>query len=314
MQNRESQEPKPYDFVPFADRVDRIPPAGHHKAGQGLLSGSISAEIEVLSPVHVASGNIELNADSRAPLVKAHFRTGGKPVIPGASLKGTVRSVAEAITRSCVRVQSRSLRNALRSEFSACEVRNENARLCPACRLFGAMGYQGQISFSDARLSRGSLSAVLTPSLFSPRSDSPIYYDRQGRARGRKFYHHGQLAKGNVPLEVTNVGSRFNMHVRFTNLCKQELELLLISLGIGSTPFAFKLGGAKPACCGSVQLRSEVIEMENAAAGALDYDESPPDLSFARGEPNNLLIAENLEKLHSILKWGGARSCPGRVY
>jgi len=314
--SRGPQEPKPYDFVPLPDRVERAKSAGHDSFKRGLLTGTIVGELVALTPVHVASGNVELTGNNRIPLVKAHFRAGGKIAIPGSSLKGAVRSIVEAITRSCVRVQSRTLRDKLPRGFEPCEPRDGNALLCPACRLFGAMGYQGQVRFLDASLIQGKLTTMFTPSLFAPRTYARVYYDCSGTVKGRKFYFHGQPAKGNVPLEVCDVGSRFRLRVDFANLTDAELGVLLTALGQGNPPFALKLGGAKPACCGSIEVEIESVETWDIAGDALSFESSvdKADCNRLVNEAKALLVRANLERLHSILSKDSQRSCPSQSY
>jgi CRISPR/Cas system CSM-associated protein Csm3 (group 7 of RAMP superfamily) len=315
MFSRESQEPKPYDFVPLPDRVTREKPAGHDGFKRGLLSGVITGELVALTPVHVASGNIELTRSDRIPLVKAHFRTGGKIAIPGSSLKGVVRSIVEAITRSCVRVQSRATRDKLPRGFEACEVRGAEPRLCPACRIFGAMGYQGQVNFADAMLVAGDFGTMLVPSLFAPRTYSQFYLDR-GRVKGRKFYFHGQPATGNVPIEVCNVGSRFSLRANFVNLSEAELGVLITAMGQAQPTFAIKLGGAKPACCGSVEVLVNSIEARDNIDAAIEFDSlsNIADTTRCLTAVESLLVHANLRQLHSILRLNGDRSCPSRGY
>jgi hypothetical protein len=282
------------------------------------VTGVIVGELVAHTPVHVASGNVELTGGGRIPLVKAHFRTGGKPAIPGSSLKGVIRSVFEAISRSCVRVQSRKLRNKLPQGFEQpCgELRNTNDLLCPACRLFGAMGYQGQVRFADALLVEGNTSVILSPSLFAPRTHARIYYGGDGKVVGRKFYFHGQPAKGNVPLEVCEAESRFRLRVNFVNLTKAELGLLLTALGQGSLPFALKLGGAKPACCGSVEVQVASVETWDVTGSALGFESSitKADRNSLVAEANALIVRVNLERLHAIWGKDSRRSCPSQSY
>ena len=86
---------KPYQFVSFpAGDPRRERPVGHDHYVGDLLTGRLEGVITALSPVHVASGQIELTG--RQPsLVKAHFRCGGRLTIPGSSLKGAIRSIVE---------------------------------------------------------------------------------------------------------------------------------------------------------------------------------------------------------------------------
>lgn len=314
-------EEKPYDFVPLPDKVIRQDPAGHHRFKSGLLSGTITGELVALTPVHLASGNVELTRNDRVPLVKAHFRTRGKIAIPGSSLKGAVRSIVEAITSSCIRVQSRAVRERLpklqrEESFDPCEVRDASSRLCPACRIFGAMSYQGQVSFADAVLVKGDFGTTYAPSLFAPRPYSQIYFDRKGQVRGRKFYLHGEPASGNVPLEVCTVGSRFGLRIDFVNLSEAELGVLLTAMGETDAPFAIKLGGAKPACRGSVEVIVNVVEVKNDFGAAVEFDIEPTrkDKTQWLRAAESVLIKLNLEKLRNILGKDENRNCPLQAY
>src|ERR1051326_7014452 len=102
----EEPPPKPYAFVPIPEaRAAQKHPEGHDLYKEGLLTGAINATLVALSPVHVASGNVELTG-GKPSLVKAHFRRNGRPTIPGSSLKGAIRSIVEANSQppSCVRI------------------------------------------------------------------------------------------------------------------------------------------------------------------------------------------------------------------
>src|SRR4051812_26279867 len=94
----EEPPPKPYAFVPIPQgSTSPKHPAGHDRYQDELLTGTITGALVALSPVHVASGNIELTG-GRPSLVKAHFRRNDRPAIPGSSLKGVIRSIVEAIS------------------------------------------------------------------------------------------------------------------------------------------------------------------------------------------------------------------------
>src|SRR5919199_4795212 len=209
-------------------------------------------ELEALSPVHVGSGLIELSGDGRRPLVREMVRVQGVPVIPGSSFKGCVRSIVEAISASCVRAtKTRDVPRGL----EACRSKE---RLCIACRIFGAQDFQGLVRFSDLRLGDDPAKAVEiveVPQLFQPRTREQVYY-RGPVVRGRKFFMHGaQQARGDSPVEVCRVGSRFTGTIDFTNLQPEQLGLLLVALGQDPQHQLFlKLGGAKPACYGSVRV------------------------------------------------------------
>src|SRR5436305_1187459 len=131
--------PKPYEFVPLPEgRIPTSAPAGHHRYQPGSLTGTLTATIIARSPVHVASGLLEQTRDRQYPLVKGHFRTGGTPTIPGTSLKGCIRSIVEAISRSSVQI---TRARELPREY---QPSRQIDQLDVAQRIFGALGYQGQ--------------------------------------------------------------------------------------------------------------------------------------------------------------------------
>jgi CRISPR/Cas system CSM-associated protein Csm3 (group 7 of RAMP superfamily) len=307
--------PKPYGFVPIPDkRMNPEKPAGHDSYAGNLLTGKIEGTLVALSPIHIASGNIELTG--RQPsLVKAHFRCGGRPTIPGSSLKGAIRSIVEAISHppSCLRVTQARFDN-LPPNVRRC---TKPESLCIACRMFGAMGYLGQVHFSDAILQQGDTEVIQIPSLFAPRTREQIYFER-GKVKGRKFYMHGQSGKtapGNVPIEACSVGSQFSLHVDFENLSDSQLALLLTALGQSNPKLFPKLGGGKPACCGSLEVTNVTVTTVSARAAAVDFD-----LKVRTENVESLVGATRsidrdcLNQLAKILAYPGERPCPDRNY
>lgn len=307
--------PKPYAFVSIPNaRMNPEKPAGHHSYIGNLLTGTIKGTLVALSPIHVASGSVELTG--RQPsLVKAHFRCGGRPTIPGSSIKGAIRSIVEAISQppSCLRVTQARFDN-LPSNVRRC---TKQESLCIACRMFGAMGYLGQVHFSDAVLQQGDTEIVQIPSLFAPRTREQIYFE-SGRVKGRKFYMHGQdgqTAPGNVPIEACPLGSQFSLHVDFENLSDSQLGLFLTALGQGNPKLFPKLGGGKPVCCGSLEGRDVTVTTVSASAAAVDFDPK-----FEAESLESLLGATRsidrdcLNQLAKILAYPGERPCPDRNY
>lgn len=303
---------KPYAFVPIPQgeaRQER--PTGHHRYIGDLQTGTLEGTIVAHSPVHVASGQVDLTG-GQPPLVKAHFRHNGRLTIPGSSLKGAIRSIVEAISSppSCLRV-TRARFNEQPANVRACA---NKERLCVACRMFGALGYLGQVCFHDAVLTQGAPAIVTTPSLFAPRTRERLYVV-DGKVVGRKFYRHGALARGNVPLEVCPSGSHFRLRVDFENLSDAQLGLLLVALGQGTPRFHPKLGGAKPACCGSVEMRITGITTVSAREAALDYDATPNlvDIAAITGVMR-LVNRDALNRLAAILVYPGEGACPSGSY
>lgn len=273
-------------------------------------------ELSVLSPVHVASGQIEMTGNPGLPLVRAHVRAAGRVVIPGSSLKGVTRSIVEAISPSCVRV-TRARPDALPVAAQACVSKN---KLCVACRMFGALGYLGRVRFTDAVLQDGYDVAIeRLPALYRPRDREKVYFGPGGRVKGRKFYRHGRLARGDGPVEVCPVGAKLNLRVHFDNLTQGELGLLLLALGQGQPKLTLKLGGFKPMCCGSIDIGQPHIVLfgdARAAYADLDLPNAPASLDayLAAAQTENLVVASALESLAAILALDRGRQCPSDNY
>jgi hypothetical protein len=256
---------KPYDFVPFPKRRPyRQKGAGQDKLDARLLSGTLELTLHTLTPVHVGlgysdfikAGNQEYLAALQASKpIREEGTTRRRYLIPGSSLKGAVRSLMEAITRSCIRITQGRHRPYIPQGYGGCMSVND---LCIACRLFGAQDYQGHVSFEDAVAPKGSLVLLGTPLLWTParggRGLPPRYLDRD-RAKGRKFYRHARPPSGADPRACIKSGAELPLRIHFLNLSEAELGVLLTALGRHPDhPFPIKLGGGKPVGLGSVQI------------------------------------------------------------
>jgi len=256
---------KPYDFVPFPKRrPDRKKGAGQDKLNPCLLSGTLELTLHTLTPVHVGlgysdfvtAGNQEYLAALQASKpVREADAVRRRYLIPGSSIKGAVRSLVEAITRSCVRITQSRHRPYIPQGYGGCMSVND---LCIACRLFGAQDYQGHVSFEDAVAPKGSLVLLGTPLLWTPARGGrglPPRYLQGNQARGRKFYAHARPASGADPRACIKSGAELPLRIHFLNLSEAELGILLTALGLHPDhPFPIKLGGGKPVGLGSVQI------------------------------------------------------------
>lgn len=247
--------PKPFDFVPLPRRVNRKRPTGHdsYRETDTHITGKIIGTITALSPIHIGSGVIDIGQDGE--LIKTAVRTGENVVIPGSSLKGAIRSIVEAISESCICKVSRDTRYAMPKDFSECRQKD---RLCVACRMFGAMGFQSNIAIQDAPQIEGQVVTKRVPELYRPRQRRGIRH-----VPGRKFYKHGEVATGETPVEACEKGSKFRFVVQVDNLTQAEWGLFLTSLGHHTAhPFKIKIGGAKPVCFGSIDIEIEEVQIE----------------------------------------------------
>jgi len=267
---------KPYDFVPFPKRRPyREKGAGQDKLNPCLLSGTLELTLHTLTPVHVGSGYSDfIKADDREYLaalqaskpVREDDTTRRRYLIPGSSIKGAVRSIVEAITRSCIRITQGRHRPYIPQGYGGCMSVND---LCIACRLFGAQDYQGHVSFEDAVAPEGSLVPLRTPLLWTPARGGhglPPRYLERDRAKGRKFYRHASPASGADPRACIQSGAELPLRIHFLNLSEAELGVLLTALGLHPDhPFPIKLGGGKPVGLGSVQVVCRQITLLQGA-------------------------------------------------
>lgn len=314
---------KPYDFVDFPSvSVQREEPAGHEQTAPDRVSGWFEAELFTLRPVQVASGITDFIRTQSGERLALSNVVGQKtvPALPGSSLKGAIRSLLEAICASCVPLANPRVRPYMPRRLGRC---TDPQRLCPACRLFGAQDYQGQVAFEDATAPGASLQLIGTPLLWTPARSRgrglPPRYLKGNEARGRKFYRHGQLAQGPDPRVVIKEGITINTRISFDNLTEAELGLLVSALGNHPQhQFLIKVGAGKPVGMGSVEIRLKAAVLLKGkaaikAAGRLGSGSERLEgtnlkdrlkqwtLAAEQGK-QPLLLKDQLEKLAGILR------------
>lgn len=310
-------EPKPFDFVPFAKPVQR-PTVGHDRVyGAGYNTGVLSYQLVTLSYLFVAGGSFHLTGDPNEPVSRDFYRVDGRPAVPGSSLKGLARSVAEAISPSCVTISQ--LR--LPQTGSKCTP----SQACPACSMFGRMSRMSKLTFSDAGLAAGKLGWYRLPALYGPRAKQGKVYQENGQYKGRKFYFHGRAHEdtNQPPVEALPPKSRLRGQIQFENLTDAELGLLLIALGMDAS-FFLKLGGGKPVCLGTIQLQPGSISLVSAN----DFLQADPVTEAKTGEAmvevflekiraaykTGYIKKEQLDKLREIWRYPNDRDCPTGTY
>ena len=214
----------------------------------------------------------------------------GRPVVPGSSVKGNVRSRIElslaprgGVVRCCLirateeplqppppgehgwrhfRIWARAL------EFErepACEyTEEEEGQVCLCCDLFGTAGLQGLVEFGDLLGERVSIERVSLPT-------------------GEK-------------LEAARPGSTFAGRVSFRNLKAWELGLLLYGMGLRDS----RTG--KPVLLGKVKYRRHpglvfgVVRYEVAALELAPFSQTL-EAEGARVEPGSKVEGELLDRL-----------------
>ncbi|HDQ73747.1 MAG TPA: hypothetical protein ENN19_16860 [Chloroflexi bacterium] len=207
----------------------------------------------------------------------------GVPLLPGSSLKGVIRSVAEAVSGSCLTLpQPRRGKVDYRGRppisyriprgFEHCE---SEKYLCPACRVFGSLSggnpFLGKVGLEDARpVAEVDVEWLTIETLMAPKPRHQAWYEdprQRGVMRGRKFYYHRPLgprtttekSRYNKTVEAIKPGAVLEFSVDYTNLTDDELALLVFALVL-KPEMCHKVGMGKPVGLGSAKI--EVIRWE----------------------------------------------------
>jgi len=276
----------PYNFVPFGNAAPRRPVTPHHKFDG--KSGRLVCRLKTLTPLFV--GGLQDRPQNPHEHQRLSFQRGSAwPSIPGSSLKGSIRSVAEALSGSCLILPGDArMRSANRDKlsywdkgkthdyflpdgFSPCGLDRKHAEreACPACRIFGYLFkdevHLGHLNFSAAQPATDYSFEWMTLEPYgapAPRH-GPFYGTKESsfkEPRGRKFYYHHiagaritkQQTGQNKTVETVLPGAEFEFAVDYENLQEDELALLIFSL-ILDEPLRHKIGMGKGVGLGSVQ-------------------------------------------------------------
>lgn len=286
--------------------------SGWHDRFQGeRITVRLDVEIKVVSEyLHIGSGMLRVDETGGHPRTYIPFvRRNGQPVIPGSSLKGAIRALAEALSASCLLFPG--------NPPPCPPVRPEahSPHLCPACQLFGGVGYRGRILFEDAMpLKPVSLRLVLIGDLWQPR-----------RSRGRKFYRN--LAFHPAPegaarnfhyVEAVPRGARFRTRIRVENTTSGEMGWLLRALGLEARAqelapaFPIKIGGARPRCMGGVEIRP--VELAIWDSARLSWRTEPIGTLGAWWHQPQWLREDAWDPLRRELRMRGDETCPRGPY
>jgi CRISPR-associated protein Csm3 len=319
------RDPKPFGKVRLTDRVSlrKVTP---HDRFASEFTGRLDCTLRALTPIHVGSGLYELIRGDPVRGLITHSR---RVQIPGSSLKGAIRSVAEAISYSCVRVVDRHKdidKRLAVQDLRPCrkvDKRDAKKEQCICCSVFGGMGYQGRINFSDAIMVRGAPSLRHLKSPYPPDERAPGYVNRFGEFDGRKFYFHGVPVEDSEgePYLAAGTDSEFTFRLHFESLSAEEFCLLLVAMGI-LDQMIIKLGGGRFGMLGSVEIYPDRLELMQPTASFTDFgapgevvDNDVQAYLLARvGEANGLVNEEALDQLMEVWEFPSARRAPTRAY
>lgn len=222
----------------------------HDKLQRTKLTGSLELAATTLEPVHVGSGSFELLDH----LVKEIVRRRGRPVIPGTSLKGMCRQIHEVLTSSPAPFKDK--------------LESGQKYLGSSASLFGALGYQGRISFDDVELPEGCEPVEVLVS---------VPYKPQRKA-GRRFYEsfpEGTGPERTIPILAIPAKTNLVACLRFRNVTRGELGGVLLSLGVGR--FAPRLGGGKYNGYGQMRFEVRRFRLREGITWGTSHREEEPE-------------------------------------
>lgn len=328
----EQEASKPYELIPLAaGGAQRQESVGHAVQHRGRLTGRLRFVLFPRVPVQVASGAFAVARTRQGeviasqPSLVARYDEAGttqsRPVIPGSSLKGTLRTLVEMLSPSCVPIAGRKSQEALPADAKPC---TDQGALCPACQLFGMVGsqqesYQGQVSIEDAPMQKGKRTITRGPALWSPansrgRQLPDRYLTEEGLVRGRKLYYHSTPARGEDTRIAIAVGSQLPTWLHFANLSPGQLGLLLAAWGLHpSYPFLPKVGAGKPIGLGTVEVHLTRAELYGSGSqtGRMGQERmlykgealnEQVSAWFAAAHAEALLLPDTLEAVYEVLR------------
>lgn len=320
-----------YDFVPIHGTVKRQPVAGHQRIDPNKQTGLLEFGLRTLSPLFVGTGLYALSDDlglGPGRVVRSCYRINDVPVVPASSLKGVVRSVAEAVSASCVTTTTMQKSKLPEDAIRQCTIE----AACPACTLFGMQGYIGQVQFQDCWLVKDTGTGThRIPALYAPRAaeGAKPYFDEWGNYLGRKFYRHGrpEQAADRGEIEVIPPDRLLLGRLEFLNLTDEQLGLLFYALGL-ERKFELKLGGGKPVCLGSVRVLAALLTLWKPEDVFLSAERKAAEmyseerlLAFIgqyirQAKESGYTLAEQAEKLEEILAYDpkALEPCPTEAY
>jgi hypothetical protein len=270
----------PYRFVPVRGQVERRAPNTDEKF-QGQ-TGSLECSLNNISLLFIGGGS-----QGQDRFISRQNR----PFIPGSSLKGMLRSLAEIVGGGCFVAPS---------DHSCTDARN----LCVACRMFGMLHrgdvHKGQVSISDGELQderpQWRQVSILQG---QPKKEHRSFYKHpltgEWAQNMMKMYFHqpqrtrdvlpvpGPLQQRAVSKQMLAPGHTFTFKVHFENLEDEELDLLLYILALEEQvsvtlrpdelepitlqgPMLHKLGNAKGQGPGSCRIAVQEMHLLPLAA------------------------------------------------
>lgn len=280
---------KPFRFIPFL-KTERF------YAKDCKLKGIINLKIKPLTPLHISEGDYNCDSDK---LYHPFFSVNGVYMIPGTSIKGMVRNMAEMVSHSCI-----DTRGSMGTKLPKGKSSNEDD--CIICDMFGKMRKSSKVKFTNFQyqLNTGKITIEGLPALWSPKPRGNLYFNK-GKSAGYKIYNHGNkncLKHGKYNFQCIGEGAEFIGKVIYRDLNEEELELLCFSLGL-SNVFNHKLGYGKPAYYGSIQ-----VEINQIKPNDINYIELAE--KYIKNKSGDKDISYNIGLLNLLYKFDKNKNTP----
>ncbi len=250
--------------------VERLLPKHHGLPNHDLIKG-FSGQWNLIgvaqTPLHVGSGELSLMEGQMVFSFNRQVNGDSEIcIISGSSWKGAFRSMVELFSPSC---------------FTGDSCPSQ----CPACSLFGTMGYRGRIAVEDSPIANDVQTEIATfrqrtePRRNAPRGEDAIFHKLYNRDMTPQQLVHPEDWER---VEVIPAQTRFLVRIQFQNLQSWEMGLLLFSLGLTkSYTFDFKAGGAKNRGMGVLRLHWHKGYAASGINWLLDGSKGSPSLSLA---------------------------------
>jgi hypothetical protein len=195
----------------------------------GGMDGRLVLRFTAVTPLYIGTGLTGLEG-GRAIMLTA--RQGAVPVIPGSGLKGALRTIAEALSRSCP---------------------DQRCRMCFPCLVFGSVGYLARANFGPAVPEATPPPRPLGFMLPMRTSRGPTWNEARIRLYNHRKAHPDPT--GVELVETLPIGTTLTSEIHYRSLSPVALGfLLLITGGAKGYGFLQKVGAAKSQGLGSVKV------------------------------------------------------------
>lgn len=232
---------------------------------------ALAIRLTTRSPLRIGAGNVGLDPSSAdmTPVRSRHARHGTTVYIPGSSLRGVLRSAAEAALRGKTFEVASGVEGACDplhrvdscsgKKMSEKDTAGTHRQHCLACRLFGSTHIKGRAAMQDLWPWRGAKDPLPEEEAANLQKANSVEL-RHGVAIDRVT---GSVRHGPFDQEVVPAGVSFWGVVTLENYQGWQLGLLVAAFDEVTSGFA-QLGGGKSTGLGMAAIEVERIVHEQA--------------------------------------------------